>query len=76
MMGKCYGRFTVFRYQNDGLIHVKQDARELLGSDTNFAAVHRTAPSGRAIGLANLGSDPKNSWAQWDNRGLCILKPY
>ncbi len=34
---------------------------ELLGSDTNFAAVHRTAPSGRAVGSANLGSDPKNS---------------
>ncbi len=32
----------------------------LLGSDTNFAAVHRTAPSGRAVGSANLGSDPKN----------------
>jgi len=30
----------------------------------NFAAVHRTAPSGRAVGSANLGSDPKNS-------GLC-----
>ncbi len=23
---------------------------ELLGSDTNFAAVHRTVPSGRAVG--------------------------
>ena len=34
---------------------------ELLGSDTNFAAVHRTAPYGRAKGSANLGSDPKNS---------------
>ncbi len=34
---------------------------ELLGSDTNFAAVHSTAPSGRAVGSANLGSDPKNS---------------
>jgi len=35
-------------------------ASRLLGSDTNFAAVHRTAPWGRAEGLANLGSDPKN----------------
>jgi hemoglobin len=34
---------------------------ELLGSDTNFAAVRSTAPSGRAAGSANLGSDPKNS---------------
>ncbi len=34
---------------------------ELLGSDTNFAAVRSTAPSGRAEGSANLGSDPKNS---------------
>ena len=34
---------------------------ELLGSDTNFAAVQSTAPSGQAKGLANLGSDPKNS---------------
>ncbi len=34
---------------------------KLLGSDTNFAAVHRTAPSGRAVGSSNLGSDPKNS---------------
>ncbi len=32
----------------------------LLGSDTNFAAVHRTEPSGRAVGSANLGSDLKN----------------
>ena len=32
----------------------------LLGSDTNFAAVRCTAPSGRAEGPANLGSDPKN----------------
>ena len=32
----------------------------LLGSDTNFAAVRRTAPFGRAEGTANLGSDPKN----------------
>ena len=36
---------------------------ELLGTDTNFPAVHRTAPSGRAVGSANLGSDPKNSTA-------------
>ena len=36
---------------------------ELLGSDTNFAAVQGTAPSGRAEGSANLGSDPKNSRA-------------
>ena len=35
-------------------------ASGLLGSDTNFAAVLRTAPSGRAEGSANLGSDPKN----------------
>ena len=34
---------------------------ELLGSDTHFAAVHGTAPSGRAEGSANWGSDPKNS---------------
>jgi hemoglobin len=34
---------------------------ELLGSDTNFAAVRGTAPFGRAEGSANLGSDPKNS---------------
>ena len=34
---------------------------ELLGSDTHFAAVHRIAPAGRAEGLANWGSDPKNS---------------
>jgi anion-transporting ArsA/GET3 family ATPase len=34
---------------------------ELLGSDTNFAVVHRTTPSGRAESSANLGSDPKNS---------------
>ncbi len=32
----------------------------LLGSDTNFAAVRSTAPGGRAVGSANLGSDPKN----------------
>ena len=32
----------------------------LLGSDTNFAAVQRTAPEGPASGSANLGSDPKN----------------
>jgi len=44
------------------LLHL-QVATELLGSDTNFAAVHRTAPSGRAVGSANLGSDPKNSLA-------------
>jgi len=31
-----------------------------LGSDNNFAAVQSTAPSGQAIGLANLGSDPQN----------------
>jgi len=42
------------------ILHL-QVATELLGSDTNFAAVHRTAPSGRAVGSANLGSDPKNS---------------
>ncbi len=35
---------------------------ELLGSDTNFAAVPRTAPFGGAKGSANLGSDPKNSF--------------
>ena len=34
---------------------------DLLGSDTHFAAVHGTAPSGRAEGSANWGSDPKNS---------------
>ena len=34
---------------------------ELLGSDTNFAAVQGTAPSGQAEGSANLGSDPKNA---------------
>jgi len=34
---------------------------ELLGSDTKFAAVQSTTPSGRAAGSANLGSDPKNS---------------
>ena len=32
----------------------------LLGSDANFAAVQSTAPSGQAVGLANLDSDPKN----------------
>ena len=32
----------------------------LLGSDTNFAAALCAAPSGRAGGSANLGSDPKN----------------
>ena len=31
-----------------------------MGSDTNFAAVQRTAPEGPAFGSANLGSDPKN----------------
>jgi len=31
-----------------------------LGSDTNFTAVQRTAPEGRAKGSVNLGSDPKN----------------
>jgi hypothetical protein len=31
---------------------------QLLGSDTNFAAVRGTATSGRAKGSANLGSDP------------------
>ncbi len=36
-------------------------AQELLGSDTNFAVVHRTTPFGQAEGFANLGSDPKNS---------------
>ncbi len=34
---------------------------ELLGSDANFAAVLCTAPKGRAIGSANLVSDPNNS---------------
>ena len=34
---------------------------ELLGSDTKFAVVQSTTPSGQAEGLANLGSDPKNS---------------
>ena len=34
---------------------------ELLGSDTNFAAVQGTAPAGGAEGSANWGSDPKNS---------------
>jgi len=32
----------------------------LLGSDTNFTAVLRTAPAGRADGSVNFGSDPKN----------------
>ncbi len=45
---------------------------ELLGSDTNFAAVRRTAPSGRAIGSANLGSDPKNS-PDCGSPFLCLL---
>ena len=36
-------------------------AQKLLGSDTNFAAAQCTASSGQVIGLANLGSDPKNS---------------
>ncbi len=39
----------------------KPPTKELLGSDTNFAAVRSTAPGGRAEGSANLGSDPKNS---------------
>ena len=34
---------------------------ELLGSDTNFAEVQSTTPSGGAEGSANLGSDPNNS---------------
>ena len=34
---------------------------ELMGSGTNFAAAQSTAPSGRAEGSGNLGSDPKNS---------------
>ncbi len=41
------------------MIAIKSE--ELLGSDTNFAAVLSTAPFGRAIGSANLGSAPKNS---------------
>jgi predicted MPP superfamily phosphohydrolase len=40
--------------------HVVLYHSRLLGADTHFAAVQSTAPSGRAIGLANLGSDPKN----------------
>jgi len=32
----------------------------LLGSDTHFTAVRSTAPSGRATGSVNWGSDPKN----------------
>ena len=32
----------------------------LLGSDTHFTAVRSTAPSGRAEGSVNWGSDPKN----------------
>ena len=35
--------------------------RELLGSEPNFAVVQSTTPGGQAEGLANLGSDPKNS---------------
>src|SRR3990167_245734 len=32
----------------------------LFGSDTHFTAVRSTAPSGRAEGSVNWGSDPKN----------------
>ena len=35
-------------------------AGRLLGSDANLAALQRNAPFGRAIGSANLDSDPKN----------------
>ena len=38
---------------------VEAALEELLGSDTNFAAVYSTAPFGRAVGSANLGSDPQ-----------------
>ena len=34
--------------------------RGLSGSDSNFAAVQSTGPGLRAVGSANLGSDPKN----------------
>jgi len=46
----------------------QQVKAELLGADTNFAAVHRTAPSGRAVDSANVGADPKNSGAanEWE----------
>ena len=47
---------------------------ELLGSDTNFAAVQSTAPSGRAEGIANLGSDPKNSLQPTQNVRKQLLK--
>ena len=45
---------------------------ELLGSDTHFAAVQGTAPAGRAEGLANWGSDPKNSQTI-GSPSLCLL---
>ena len=32
-----------------------------MGSDTNFTAMHSIAPAGQAIGLVNLGSDPKKT---------------
>ena len=35
--------------------------RWFLGSDRNFAAQRSAAPSGRAAGSVNLGSDPKNA---------------
>jgi len=52
--------------QTGGLVYSTDAGRmypnclELLGSDTNFAVVPSTAPEGRAVGSANLGSDPKN----------------
>ena len=58
-------RLVIHLQPKDGLeLHLLAqgpDNRGLLGSDTNFAAVRSTAPGGRAIGSANLGSDPKNS---------------
>ena len=52
--------------------HVVLHHGRLLGSDTNFAAVQRTAPSGGANGSANLSSDPKNL-AQDDSQTVAAL---
>ena len=40
---------------------LKMRHMKLLGSDTHIAAAQSAAPFGRAEGLANLGSGPKNS---------------
>ena len=66
--------YGAFRNSIIGMQGKAHGALKVIGADANFAAVRRTEPFGRAIGTANLDSDPNNLHEDSEHRRMLRVR--